>query len=94
MSGTHASAVAAALDVLRPESVLIFVCPNAGESVAWINHGGTTGKEVSVGRFCGKLGNFLFGKVVNKNSVDLDWNQKSIGISLGYLDLTKGPYLE
>eukprot|EP00435_Cladocopium_sp_Y103_P006000 s1478_g1.t3 len=33
LSGSHAAAVAAALDVLRPESVLIFVCPNAGESV-------------------------------------------------------------
>jgi len=34
LSGSHAAAVAAALDILRPESALIFVCPNAGESVA------------------------------------------------------------
>lgn len=33
LSGSHAAAVAAALDILRPESALIFVCPNAGESV-------------------------------------------------------------
>jgi len=57
LSGTHASAVAAALDVLRPESVLIFVCPNAGESAAWCN-GWTTWEGWKLGKF------LLVGKVV------------------------------
>ncbi|CAJ1458273.1 unnamed protein product [Effrenium voratum] len=33
LSGSHAAALAAALDMLRPESALVFVCPNAGETV-------------------------------------------------------------
>eukprot|EP00913_Durusdinium_trenchii_P031447 g29442.t1 len=33
LSGSHAAAVAAALEKLRPESALIFVCPNAEETV-------------------------------------------------------------
>lgn len=86
LSGTHASAVAAALDVLRPESVLIFVCPNAGESVAWCN-GWTTwegyGKVGMLERWC-------------IDSVAFDWNQnqKSRGICQRLFGSHQGPYLE
>lgn len=83
LSGTHASAVAAALDVLRPESVLIFVCPNAGESVAWCN-GWTTWEGY------GKLERWCI------DSVALDWNenQKSRGICQRLFGSHQGPYLE
>ncbi|CAE8736036.1 unnamed protein product [Polarella glacialis] len=33
VAGTHAAALAAALDKIQPESAMVFICPNAGETV-------------------------------------------------------------
>eukprot|EP00439_Symbiodinium_sp_Y106_P064087 s1809_g10.t1 len=33
LSGSHAAGLSAALDLLRPQAALVFVCPNAGETV-------------------------------------------------------------